>query len=156
MQFRTAKQEDCAAIAAMWHSGWHVGHAEHVPEDLVAVRTRAEFEQRTNTHLGRTTVAEVAGALAGFYMLKEDEVYQFYIGDDFRGTDAAAIQMDHVEAALTGHLAWLACAVGNARAARFYEKRGWVRQGTFLYTVETTDGPMQVDEWRYQKDLRGS
>lgn len=154
MQFRQARVEDCAAISAMWHSGWHQGHATHVSADLVATRTPAEFDGRTKAHLSRTTLAERDGVLAGFFMLKDDELYQFYIGADFRGTDAATQQMAEVEKALAGRVAWLACAVGNLRAARFYEKARWARQGTFVYSVETSSGPMDVDEWRYQKDLR--
>ncbi len=154
MEFRKATAADIDAIAAMWHAGWHSGHAAHVAPALVAVRTEAEFLDRARAHLLKTTVAEVKGAFAGFFMLKEDEIYQFYIGAEFRGTDAATRQMAQVESDMTGRVAWLACAVGNARAAAFYEKCGWVRQGTFVYTVETAGGPMDVDEWRYAKDLR--
>lgn len=154
MDFRKALAEDITPVAQMWHTGWHTGHAAHVSAALVAVRTPQEFQDRTRAHLAETTVAEVQGALAGFYMLKEDELYQFYIDSGFRGTDAATRQMAQVEHEMKGRVAWLACAVGNARAAAFYEKCGWVRQGTFVYTVETADGPMEVDEWRYAKDLR--
>jgi len=156
MEFRKATQADMQAVAELWHSGWHQGHAAHVSAELVAVRTRAEFESRTQAHLARTVLSEVGGRLAGFYMLKDDELYQFYIHADFRGTDAAALQMTQVEASMTGRLAWLACAEGNERAARFYEKAGWHRLGTFVYEVETAEGPMNANEWRYQKDLRQS
>ncbi|KIN61965.1 Acetyltransferase, GNAT family protein [Sulfitobacter noctilucicola] len=154
MEFRKAQDQDAEGIAALWHSGWHSGHAAHVPAKLVATRTADEFLERTRAHLERTVVSEVSGQLAGFYMLKEDELYQFYIDAGFRGTGAALEQMRHVEEAMRGRIAWLACAVGNLRAATFYEKCGWVRQGTFVYAVETSAGPMDVDEWRYQKDLR--
>ena len=102
MKFRKAEPEDCAAIAEMWHLGWHAGHAEHVSAQLVATRTRAEFDDRTQAHLERTVVGEIDGHLAGFYMLKDDELYQFYIGAAFRGTDAATLQMTQVEQALAG------------------------------------------------------
>lgn len=154
MQFRAATTEDCEALAQMWHQGWHQGHAAHVPAKLVATRKRAEFDARVRAHLAETTVAEIDGQLAGFYMIKGDELYQFYVGADFHGSGAAGTLMAQAEQALAGQKAWLACAVGNMRAARFYEKCGWRQLGTFIYEVETAKGPMEVDEWRYQKDLR--
>jgi ribosomal protein S18 acetylase RimI-like enzyme len=48
------------------------------------------------------------------------------------------------EARLAQHgveTAWLACAVGNYRAARFYEKSSWHRAGTFVISSETSKGP---------------
>ncbi len=50
-------------------------------------------------------------------------------------------------------LAWLACAVGNTRAARFYEKSGWRNAGTFVMMTDTSNGPFPVDQWRFEKRL---
>jgi ribosomal protein S18 acetylase RimI-like enzyme len=47
--------------------------------------------------------------------------------------------------------AWLACAIGNARAARFYEKHGWRRSSTVVTPVETSEGPFPLKVWRYEK-----
>ncbi|MGC1503138.1 MAG: GNAT family N-acetyltransferase [Sulfitobacter sp.] len=153
MRFRKAEVGETAFIAAMWHKGWHEGHAAHVPADLVVMRTADEFEARTAAHITQTTVLEVDGQIAGFHMLDHDELYQFYVAKAFRGTGVASTLMRHVEEALQGRLAWLACAVGNERAARFYEKSGWERAKTELYTVETAGGPMAVSCWRFEKDL---
>ncbi|MGJ8557362.1 MAG: GNAT family N-acetyltransferase, partial [Sulfitobacter geojensis] len=79
MQFRAAEDGDTVALAHMWHKGWHEGHAAHVPAALVALRTVAEFEARTASHLAQTTVMEVDGQIAGFHMLEGDEIYQFYV-----------------------------------------------------------------------------
>ncbi len=50
-------------------------------------------------------------------------------------------------------IAWLACAIGNERAARFYEKCGWRRAGTVVYQPDAGNGtPLEV--WRYEKRLR--
>lgn len=153
MQFRKAEVGETAAIAAMWHKGWHEGHAAHVPGDLVATRTIEEFRTRTAGYIAQTTVLEVDGQIAGFHMLDGDELYQFYVATDFRGSGVAAALMRHVEDALGGRQAWLACAVGNARAAAFYEKCGWRQAATEEYLVETADGPKAVSCWRYVKDL---
>lgn len=149
-----AGQGDVAAVASLWHAGWHDGHAAIVSPALVATRTPAEFAARVQAHFHHTTVARLGGVLAGFYMLDGDEVYQFYVDGAFRGQGVAARLMGAVEAALHGRAAWLACSVGNDRAARFYEKAGWVRTGTQVYTVETADDPIDVTIWRFEKDLR--
>jgi RimJ/RimL family protein N-acetyltransferase len=48
--------------------------------------------------------------------------------------------------------AWLACAVGNARAARFYERRGWRRTGTVMHEPDDSGGNV-FEVWRYEKRL---
>jgi hypothetical protein len=49
--------------------------------------------------------------------------------------------------------AWLACAIGNMRAARFYEKMGWALAGVFESVLQLPDGPFALDVWRYEKDF---
>jgi len=48
---------------------------------------------------------------------------------------------------------WLACAIGNNRAARFYEKNGWRRMGTIINQADTERGPFPLEVWRYEKPL---
>jgi hypothetical protein len=50
-------------------------------------------------------------------------------------------------------IAWLACAIGNDRAARFYEKSGWCRVGVVTYEAETSAGTFPLQVWRYEKRL---
>lgn len=149
-----AAQDDVIAISQMWHAGWHDGHAAIVSPALVATRTPAEFTARVEVHLPKTFAARSGGVLAGFYMLEGDELYQFYVDGSFRGKGVAAKLMASVEEALKGRVAWLACSVGNDRAARFYEKAGWTRRGEETYTVETANTPIDVVIWRFEKDLR--
>ena len=49
---------------------------------------------------------------------------------------------------------WLACAIGNDRAARFYEKCGWVRARTQVNRLETPDGVFEFEVWRYEKAMK--
>ena len=52
--------------------------------------------------------------------------------------------------------AWLACAIGNQRAARFYEKRDWRRVGNMINRLETaTTGIFPLEVWRYEKSVGG-
>ena len=51
---------------------------------------------------------------------------------------------------------WLACAIGNERAAKFYEKHGWSRVGNMINQLPTPDGMFPLEVWRYEKDLSRS
>ena len=44
---RPATSADMAAVADLWHEGWHDGHAGHVPDGLTALRTLEAFHERT-------------------------------------------------------------------------------------------------------------
>ncbi|RYC13846.1 GNAT family N-acetyltransferase [Nocardioides zhouii] len=136
---RPAGAADMAAVADLWHEGWHSGHAGHVPEGLTALRTLAAFRERTPLRVDDTTVGvDDAGELLGFVMVVGDEVEQVFVGPAARGTGVAAVLLAEAErqVAAAGHAsAWLAVVAGNARARRFYEKYGWVDEGDLPYEV---------------------
>lgn len=105
---------------------------------------------------GVRVVGPVA-APVGFCILKDDELYQLYVSADARGSGVAAALLADGEERLarTGtETAWLACAIGNDRAARFYEKSGWRRTGTVVYQAEAAGATIPLDVWRYEKRLR--
>jgi hypothetical protein len=52
---------------------------------LTAERTPASFDRRTLERVGRTWVAEAAGAVAGFVVVVDDEVEQLYVDRSWRG-----------------------------------------------------------------------
>jgi len=56
--------------------------------------------------------------------------------------------------ALGVETSWLACAIGNERAARFYEKNAWHRTGNMINQLPTADGIFQLEVWRYEKNLK--
>lgn len=102
--------------------------------------------------VGSVRVIELSGDIAGFAMLKENELYQFYFAASARGTGAAGKLMDDslIQLRSVGHEeAWLACGIGNSRAARFYEKSGWHLAETFTSELDTPDGVFLLDVWRY-------
>jgi GNAT superfamily N-acetyltransferase len=103
-------------------------------------------------------VADLDGDPAGFAMVKQDELYQLYVEPRGRGRGVAAALIPDAERRIaeTGtEVAWLACAIGNDRAARFYEKSGWRRVGVFGYDAFTAEGSFPLDVWRYEKRVRG-
>ena len=136
---RPATAADMAAVADLWHEGWHAGHAGHVPERLTVLRTRAAFHERTPPRVADTTLAvSETGGLLGFVMVVGDEVEQVFVGPAARATGVAAVLLAEAErqVAAAGHPeAWLAVVAGNARARRFYEKCGWRDEGDLRYEV---------------------
>lgn len=154
LKILSAGKADVPQIAACWHAGWHQGHGDIVPAALVRSRVPDEFVERTDRHLPHTYVARKEGLFAGFYMIDGDELYQFYVDAAFQGQGVAGALMTSAEEALSGRKAWLACSVGNNRAAAFYAKAGWQKAGEEVYPVETSDGAQDVTVWRFEKDLR--
>ena len=153
-ELRPATADDAPAIARIWYFGWRDGHLGHVADELVALRTRESFDQRAAARVADTVVATVDGAVAGFIMVVGDEVEQVYVASEHRGTGLAAALLTEAErlVAVNGHdRAWLAVAPGNARARRFYQRRGWIDEGLFDYPAATADGPMPVPCRRYVK-----
>ncbi|SDD89213.1 GNAT family N-acetyltransferase [Nocardioides lianchengensis] len=153
---RLGTPADAAAVAVIWHAGWHDGHAGHVPDGLTAARTLAAFHERAPLRVDDTTVAVVGGAVAGFAMVTGDEVEQVFVDAAHRGSGVAALLLAEAEqrVAAGGHTeAWLAVVEGNARARRFYEKRGWRDGGPLPYEV-TAGGSSYVSPCRrYVKRL---
>lgn len=136
---RPAGAADMAAVADLWHQGWHDGHAGHVPEGLTAARTLPAFRERTPARVADTTVAMSGdGELLGFVMVVGDEVEQVFVAPAARGTGLADVLLAEAErqVAAGGHeVAWLAVVAGNARARRFYERCGWRDEGDLPYEV---------------------
>ena len=147
---RPGTAADSPALAGLWHAGWHDAHAGHVPPGLTASRTLAEFADRAPRRVADTTVAEVDGVPAGFVMVVGAEVEQVYVAATHRGSGVADVLLDEAErqVAAGGHdEAWLAVVEGNARARRFYERRGWVDGGAVPYEV-TSGGTTYVSPCR--------
>jgi GNAT superfamily N-acetyltransferase len=154
---RDAEVSEIGELARLWYDGWQDAHARIVPAELARMRTLQSFEQRLRAASVHVRVAEQAGAPVGFYLLKGAELYQFYVSSIARGSGIAAILMADAEMRLREtdvHTAWLACAIGNDRAARFYEKSGWSRTGTVTDDVAVPGGTFALKVWRYEKSLR--
>ena len=149
---RPATPADAESVANIWLNGWRDGHLGHVPDELVAVRTPESFATRALQRVDDTVVATVDNEVAGFIMVVGDEVEQVYVSSDHRGSGVAAALLTEAERLVgaNGHTrAWLAVATGNARARRFYERRGWIDEGQFDYPA----AGIAVDVHRYVKQV---
>lgn len=155
---RDAQPRDLDALAALWHAGWQDAHAAILPAELARHRTLAGMRQRLAAGLAQVRVVDLDRAPAGFAWTLADELYQLYVAPRARGTGVAAGLLLDAEAAIAarGHArAWLACAIGNARAARFYARHGWERVGVVTSRLPVPGGEFALDVWRYEKAMPG-
>jgi GNAT superfamily N-acetyltransferase len=155
-EFRDAVPDDAEPLAQLWHSGWQDAHHGLLPAELTRQRTARSFLDRMNEHLADVRVAAAAGRPLGFAMFKDDELYQFYVSAEARGTGIAALLMRDAESTMCSRgvkNAWLACAIGNERAARFYAKQGWQLIGNKVIEVTIPGGLFPLEVWRYEKQL---
>lgn len=142
--------------ANLWESGWHDAHTKIVPVELAKLRTTESFRQRLRDNLENTRIGVGNGRVLGLCTRRENEIYQMYVAPGARGRGLAQALMTDAEGLMAddGHsLAWLACSVGNLRAARFYEKSGWIKTGVQILGVETPQGDFPLQIWRFEKDL---
>jgi len=156
MQVRSVDAGEIDALAQVWHDSWHGSHAALAPPELVRLRTLPSFRDRLAVMLPNISVVGPLGAPLGFCAIRGDELYQLFVSSKAHGTGVAAALIADGESRLAANgveLAWLACAVGNARAARFYEKSGWRNAGAFVKMSKTSNGTFPVNQWRFEKRL---
>jgi GNAT superfamily N-acetyltransferase len=156
---RAAEEAEVDHLAKLWYDGWQDAHAGVLPAELARYRTLESFTQRLRSALPNVRVAGPSGRPLGFSIVKDDELYQLYVSADARGTGVAAALLADAEASLATAgvaTAWLACAIGNERAARFYEKSGWRLAGNMINELDTPDGLYPLEVWRYEKNLAGA
>ncbi|MET8148663.1 GNAT family N-acetyltransferase [Actinoplanes sp. NPDC049668] len=156
VELRPATENDAAAVAMIWESGWRDGHLGNVPDELVALRTANTFRKRAAEHVADTTVAQIDSQVAGFVMVIGDQVEQVYVAAAHRGSGVADTLLAEAErlVASSGHpVAWLAVVPGNARARRFYERNGWTDDGGFLYEARYASGTVTMPCRRYVKQV---
>jgi GNAT superfamily N-acetyltransferase len=157
MVVRTAEETEIDDLAKIWYDGWHDAHAQIVPAELARLRTLESFRERLQAALPNVRVVGPSGEPFGFSIIKGNELYQLYVSAPSRGSGIAAALIADAEARLSENgadTAWLACAIGNERAARFYEKSGWHRAGTMIHPLETSKGTFPLEVWRYEKSLK--
>jgi ribosomal protein S18 acetylase RimI-like enzyme len=156
IETRPVEEQEIDHLARLWYEGWQDAHAQIVPAELRRLRSLNSFRHRLQAALRDTRVVGPLGRPLGFCITKRNELYQIYVSAEARGSGIAATLMSDAETRLAKNgfdIAWLACAIGNDRAARFYEKSGWRRVGIVTYEAETSAGTFPLQVWRYEKKL---
>lgn len=156
MNVRIAQRNELDAIAQLWFDAWRDAHAAIVPDELVKIRTIENFRERLPDLLPDLRVVGEPGKPLGFSIIKDDELYQLFVAAQARGTGVAKHLIADVEERLAANgvrTAWLACAAGNHRAARFYEKSGWHNARTMVSEIPVPGGVFKLEVWRYEKEL---
>jgi len=155
-QIRQATPADLPALADLWYQGWQEAHAAHVPAELTAQRSHDSFFTRLQ-NLPNTHILGPTNAPLGLCVLRNNEVYQFYVSPAARGTGTAQILIAFGEAGLhaAGHeVAQLEVIPQNLRAIAFYEKAGWVKQGIETILLDTLGEPFPLPCQIMTKRLR--
>ncbi len=150
------KAADVPAVAEVWHTGWHASHAEITPPALTRLRTKADFERRLGAARFPVHVAKDGGDVLGFVATIDTQLYQIFVAKSAQGKGVAAALMDTATQQIRssgGQTMWLSCAVGNQRAIAFYEKTGWRNQGENVVSVDTSEGPFDLNVLRFEKTL---
>ena len=156
MDVRAAEESEIAALARLWFDAWQDAHARIVPAELTRRRTLEAFRDRIAAAMPDLRAVGLVGAPLGFCIVRGDELYQLFVAAPARGAGVAVALIDEAEARIAAcgaEIAWLTCAIGNERAARFYEKHGWRRIGTIVSHLDTPDGVFPLEVWRYEKHL---
>jgi GNAT superfamily N-acetyltransferase len=156
MKVRDGDESELAELTRLWYDSWQDSHAHLQPSELIRHRTLDSFRERLRVALPAVRVVGPVGAPLGFCLVRGDELDQLFVSAAARGTGVAAALVADAEARLAGagvERAWLACAIGNERAAKFYEKHGWHRAGTMVNRAETSERTFALDTWRYEKAL---
>ncbi len=153
---RDASVSEAQQLARLWYDAWQDAHADILPAALARIRTLANFQERLLHDLAHVRATGGIDAPTGFCIAKHGELYQLFVSADARGSGAAAVLLADGERRLADagvSTGWLACAIGNKRAARFYEKHGWSRIGVMTSHLDTPEGVFALDVWRYEKRL---
>jgi GNAT superfamily N-acetyltransferase len=156
MDVRRVEATEVVHLAKIWYDGWQDAHADILPADLARARTLESFRDRLRANLEGVRAVGALGAAEGFCIVKGDELYQLFVAAQSRGRGVAVALVADAEARISEHgfeTAWLACAIGNEKAARFYEKCGWHRAGTMTSHLETSNGEFWLEVWRFEKSF---
>jgi GNAT superfamily N-acetyltransferase len=153
---RLAQPTDHAALAALWHQGWHDGHGAHTPSVVVAARTADYFLAKTPGLGSGLRVAGPPGQPLGMCLTDGDEIDLLFVAPAARGTGLAASLLADGESRLLAagvRDAGLVCVTGNLRAMRFYQRVGWQALREIAVPADGFDPPVMLDVTEFGKTL---
>jgi len=136
MELRAAVPADALAVARVHVRAWQTGYRGILPAaylDGLRAEDRAARYTFGRLEGPRTTVAIQGGAVVGFATIHGSELSALHVDPDAWSTGVgraliAQARADLAAVGITEARLWLLA--GNARAQRFYERDGWVTDGT--------------------------
>lgn len=170
-QVRLATAADAAGIAAVNVASWQAAYAHALPAEYLAALSVAAYEAGWRNNLANPAVtvlvAVVDDQVVGYASVsasRDTDVAADHIGElqaiyahpDFWDTGVGAQLHEHAlitlsEAGYVDTTLWVMDR--NDRARRFYERHGWVPDGTSKHDER---GDITIVEVRYRRSLRGS
>ncbi|OEC93548.1 hypothetical protein [Rhizobium sp. YK2] len=105
LEIRPAETADHNEIIQLWHQGWHDAHADLVPSEVLAFRTKDYFTLWLKDAQEAFFVATDDTGVLGFISVKGAEVVKLYVGNRARGTGAAHVLLSKQGAQETGQSA---------------------------------------------------
>lgn len=150
VNLRTATVSDAAAVARVHHTTWVSTYGAILPPEFWAGMT---LERRTGTWRRWLTngaapdIAEVDGEVVGIAMagdsveqddilpVRDRQLYLLYVLEAHHGTGVGQALLDAAVPPGTGAQLWVA--EDNPRARRFYERNGFVADGTRIIAEST-------------------
>ena len=101
-------------------------------------------------------MAKSNGAILGFCLIKENEIYQFYVAKAAQGTGAASALMRRSRRTQTDARfdhAFVAVDKASARAMGLYEKASFFNDGVRVIDFATSQGPFAYECFIFKTKL---
>ncbi|UFU01772.1 GNAT family N-acetyltransferase [Ruania suaedae] len=151
VKVRRAVRADVRAISELRVAGWRAAYPGLVPQEMLdrqdpvreTQRRGAAWESRTCD--AELVAVDATGAVIGWAVAgpaRDDEfagageLYALYAHPDHWSTGVGHVLMTAAEEVLRGagyRRAYLLVLAGNTRAAGFYERHGWIEDGTEVH-----------------------
>lgn len=165
---RQAVEDDANGVATVHVTSWQTAYRGLIPDawlDQLSLGDRAERWRQllSNPVDGRTIVAERDGQILGWASFgpgrdpeqgDEGELWGLYVLPSVASTGVGHALITAAESALLDEgfsSAYLWVLDHNDRAANFYERHGWLADGTHKRDER---GSLTLIEWRRSKTLR--
>ena len=153
---RLAEVHDLPSIAELYHRVWHETHGLLMPCAERQARDEHFFLNRMAALMPNVVVGTADATVIGFAAWTGARLGQVFLDASARGSGAADRLMEAAESELRDQGvqdAELHCLVGNERAKRFYQRRGWRVGGIMAEPVRGDEGGESRDFWVMRKRL---
>jgi len=122
VSLRPATAADAPVLARVAHASFHQAFAGIMSAAALAQRPLPFFVERFGVQWPQVVVAERAGRIVGFSMVRERHIDMLFVDPGAQARGVGKVLLDGCEA---GGAITLECFRDNRQARDFYEKHGW-------------------------------